>query len=423
MRLPSWLGRELASWQRDGLITDAQRRVILSRYPSPLSAAQLVSRTLIWLAILSAGVGAVVLLMRNWEVIPSVVKIVVATGSTIAGYAAAVILARRGKAVEAEYAALLAALLAGGAIFVGVEAAGADPLQTPITLWWSGVLAITAAVLPSAITAGVGTAVGVWWLLITAGTRELPWAFLLVWPLLALAVQRDRNHHAAGGVALAFGCWSFFAAQAVWRDQGGDTPVFVVALMTGAWLDALAHAPEERRPAFARPTPALAFVVVAMTMLLPSGPHRAVSDARLETANAWLMLAYVAVISTSTVYLSAARPAWRWRPLVLVVVGLAWLVAWLAPPGAHEAGAVARWSWTLVFSATAVMVGSSAIRDYSASNDRGVLVAGIFSVLLVIVVRAADSAEGGIIAQAGILMAAAALLAWLARVARRSVGN
>ena len=419
MRLPPWLGRELASWQRDGLISEDQHRAILSRYSSPLSAAQLVTRTFAWLAILSAGIGLVVLVARNWAAIPSAVKIAVAGSGTLAGYAAAAILARRGKPQQSEYAALFAALLAGGALYVGVEGAGADPFKTPITLWWSGVLALTAAVVPSAVIATAGTAVAVWWLLITGGSQEMPWGFLLVWPLLALAVQRDRNHLAAGGVALAFGCWSFFAGLAAWRDQGADTPVFVTALLTGAWLDALAHAPEHRRPAFARATPALAFIAVSMTMLLPSESHRAVPDARLDTGNAWLVLALAGALATSAIYLSARRRAPLWRPLVVVAVCLAWLGTWLTHPGAHEVSTPARWAWTLAFSATAVMVGASAIREFSSSRDRGLFAAGIVTVLLVIAVRAADSAQGGIAMQAGVLLAAAGLLAWLARVGRR----
>lgn len=420
MRLPPWLGRESASWQHDGLINEDQRLAILARYRPPLTAAQLVTRTLIWLAILSAGIGLVVLVARNWAAIPPPVRIGVATGGSLAGYAVAAVLARRGKPVESEYAALFAALLAGGAIFVIVEAAGGDLVKTPITLWWSGVLAITAAVLPSAITAGVGTAVALWWLLITGGSRDVPWEFLLVWPLLALAVQRDRDPAAAGGVALVFGCWSFFAALAVWRGQGVDTPAFVVALLAGAWLDALAHAPEARRPAFARAAPAMGFTALAITFLLPSSTHRALPDARLETSGAWMVLALVAVLAASAVRLSVAGRAVRWRPIAIVAACLAWLGLWLSQPGGHEAATAARWAWTLAFTATAVMVGGSAIRDFSISRDRGVFMAGILTVLITILVRAVDSAEGGVAAQAGILLASAGLLAWLARAARRA---
>jgi len=416
MRLPPWLGRESAAWERDGLISENQRRAILSRYRSPLTASQLVSRTLVWLAVLSGGVGVALLLAWNWRAIPSVVKVATATALTAGAYGAAAFFGRRGKAAECEYAALLAGFLAGGALVVGVEAAGADPLKVPITLWWSGVLAVTAAVVPSAVIAMVGTAAGVWWLLITGGTREVPWQFLLVWPVLAVAVQRDRNPSAAGGVAFAFGAWSFFLALAAWR-QGADTPVFVTTLLTGAWLDALAHSPDSRRPAFARVTPALAVISLAMTMLLPSESHRAVSDARLATANAWLVLAYLAIVAAATIHLSVAHGARRWRPLLIVAACLAWLVTWLAPPGGHEAGPVVRWTWTLVFSAVAVIAGSSAMREFNLSRDRGVFVAGILLILLTIGVRAADSTAGGIATQAGILLAAAALLAWLARMA------
>lgn len=417
MRVPLWLGRESASWERDGLISEDQRRAILARYRSTFTTPQLVSRTLIWLAVVSGGVGIALLLAWNWRDIPSSVKVTTATTMTLAAYGAAAFFGRRGKAAECEYAALLAALLAGGALVVWVEAAGANPLTTPITLWWSGVLAVTAAVVPSAVIAVAGTAVAVWWLLITGGTREAPWAFLLVWPVLALAVQRDRNRHAASGVAFAFGVWSFFAALAAWRAQGANTPVFVTTLLAGAWLDALAHAPDDRRPAFARVTPALAVITLAMTMLLPSGSHRAVPDTRLETANAWLMLAYLAALVVSTIYMCAAHRPWRWRPLLIVAVGVGWLVTWLARPGEPDVGSVVRWTWTLVFSATGVMVGSSAVREFYLSRDRGVFAFGILLVLLTIGVRAADSATGGIAAQAGILLGAAGLLAWLARAA------
>lgn len=420
MRVPLWLGRELASWERDGLISEDQRRAILSRYRSPLTTPQLVSRTLIWLAVLSGGVGLVLLLAWNWRAIPTVVKVATATTLTAAAYGAAVLFSRRGKAAECEYAALLAGLLSGGALVVGVEAAGADPFKTPVTLWWSGVLAITAAVVPSGVVALAGTAVAVWWLLINGGTREAPWEFLVVWPVLAMAVQRDRDRFAAGGVAFSFGVWSFFAALAAWRDQGANTPVFVTTLLTGAWLDALAHAPDDRRPAFARITPALAVITLAMTMLLPSGSHRALPDARLATANAWLMLAYLAAVAVSTTYLSIAQGAWRWRPLLIAAACLGWLVTWLAPPGGHNVGPIGRWTWTLIFSGIAVMAGSSAIREFYISRDRGVFVLGVLLVLLTIGVRAVDSAAGGIAAQAGILLAAAALLAWLAHMARRA---
>ena len=60
MSRESWLERESASWQADGVISAETRQRILARYP--LQPAD-PSRALIPLAVLTAGVGVVLLVV------------------------------------------------------------------------------------------------------------------------------------------------------------------------------------------------------------------------------------------------------------------------------------------------------------------------------------------------------------------------
>lgn len=73
MRLPHGLPAELDAWQRDGLITVEQRRAILARYDPAGNEAQQASTVLTWLALVVAGIGAVVLVAWNWVASPAIV--------------------------------------------------------------------------------------------------------------------------------------------------------------------------------------------------------------------------------------------------------------------------------------------------------------------------------------------------------------
>ena len=416
MRLPHKLGRELDAWHRDGLISDDQHRAILARYEPAASASSQVSNALIALAILAAGAGIVSLLVWNWNAIPLLVKTSGAIALVGASYAAAAMKARAGKDQHAEWLALFGALLSGGALFVGAEMVHVDPERTDVALLWSIVLASTAWLTPSALSAGASTVVLVWWMLVTAGSPPAPWAFLLVWPMLAAAVERVENRYAAGGVAIAFGCWTFFFTNGVWGDRVGAMPVaaFVVALLSGAWLDALAHTDEPRRPAFARATPALVVVLLSLVWLLPSSFHRDMGNWRDTDASAWPVLALVASLAVMTVRLSVTRAGWRWRSIALVLLSLTWCAAWIVMPATYRSSGLTRWTWTAIFSGAMVWVGSLAVREASTTGDHGALGLGVIAILAVVVIRVADT-PGGLPVQAALLLALAAFLGWLAR--------
>lgn len=416
MRLPQWLLAESEAWQRDGLITDEQRRAILGRYEPAHTAAQQASSTLTWLAVLLAGIGAIVLVAWNWTAIPAPVKVLVTAGPMLGLYATSAMAARARRHVRAERLALLAALFAGAVLFVTEDLLHVDVQRTDTLLLWAAVLAATALLTPSALTTAVGTVVVAWWVLVAAGTPPGPWWFLAIWPVLALAVERAPNRWAAGGVTLAFGGWVFFVVLTVWNDQPTIRAVGVV--LAGCWLDTLARAPAPNRPAFARVTPALVLTLLGMILLLPSESHREMTDWHLAADRIWPAIALLAGLAGGTCWNAWRSGAWRSQPVGLTALALVWLIVWFTLPGPLRASAGLQWAWTAAFSGAVILVGAGAVREAARTRDLGQLVVGLLSVVAFVIVRVFDARS--LVVSGSMLIASALLLWWLARIWARA---
>jgi len=411
MRAPRGLVVESEAWQRDGLISVEQRRAILARYESPATAALQASRTLTWLAVIVAGVGAIVLVAWNWTAIPDAVKVLAAGGPMLGLYAASAMAARARHDIRAERFALVAALFAGGVIFVTDDLFHVDLQRADAMLLWAAVLAATAVLTPSALTAAVGTAVAAWWILVGGGMPPAPWWFLAIWPALVVAVERVPNRPVAGGLTLAFGFWVFFVVLDVWNDQ--PTVPAIGAVLAGNWLYTLAVGPPARRPAFARATPALVITALGLIFLLPSGSHRVMSDWHLNTDRIWPAVALLAALAGGTFWNGWRSGAWRSRPAGLTALAVLWLILWFALPGHLRASVPLQWTWTAVFSGAMVHLGAAAVREAARTRDSAQLVVGLSSVLIFVVVRVADARS--LVVSGLMLIASAALLWWLAR--------
>lgn len=410
MRTPPGLVSESEAWQRDGLITAEQRRAILARYEPAESAAQQASAILTWLAVIVAGIGGVVLIAWNWTAIPPVMKIVVSAGPMAGFYAAAALAAHRGRHVTAGRLALLAALAAGAALFVASDLFHVAPERTNTLLLWSGILAATAVLTPSAPIAAAGTAIGTWWMLIGGGGPPPPWWFLPVWAALAFAVERDRNRWVAGGVSLAFGFWAFFTVLDIWNDQPAAPAI--AAVLAANWIYTLATAPEGRRPAFARATPALALTLLGLMLLLPSGSH-VMTDWRLAADSIAPAVVLFAALAAATLGNVARSGAWRSRPAGLTIISIVWLAAWLTLPASLRAAAWLQWTWTAIFSGAMIHLGAAAVRDAARTRDRAQVIIGLVSVLALVVVRVVDARS--LVVSGVMLLGFAALLWWLGR--------
>ncbi len=416
MRLPDWLPTESDAWERDGLITADQRRAILARYAAPASAADQASSALTWLAVLAAGIGAIVLVAWNWTSIPDIVKILLSAGPMLGLYAASAMAARAGRDVRAERFALLAALFAGGVLFVTEDLVHIDPQRTNTTLLWAVVLAATAVLTPSALTAAVATLATLWWVLMAGDSGAGAWWFLAIWPMLALAVERAPNRWVASGVTFAFGFWVFFITLSIWADQ--PTAPGVAVVLAGCWLDSLARAPVGRRPAFARTTPALFVTMLGMVLLLPSGSHAAMSDWHVTAGSVWPGLALLAALALGIAANAAASGVWRSRTVAVAALAVCWVIAWLALPGSLRASWWQQWLWTWAFSAAMILMGAGAVREAARTRDLAPFALGLLCVLVFVIVRVVDAQS--LVVSGLMLLASAVVLWWLGRLWARA---
>ncbi len=379
-----WLRHESARWVDDQIISAAQRDAILGRYPDgdrdPLFSGSL----LIWLAWLVAGTGVILLVAWNWQRLSHAARVGGTLTVTLMAYAAALREWRAGRGARAGMVAFAASLLAGATVAAATDMWQVDAEQTWPMLAWAAVIAVTAAVSASPVTTALGGGVLLWWVLIDTGRESASWAFLLVFPLLAWAAERRDHWLSSGMLSVAFGGWVVLTAMELW--QGPIAVPAIFALAVGAALDTWTHAPAGRAPAFARPTPALAFMIggcalLTAVVLAQSTPGTWRPQPRMDLPALTLLVSLLAVA------------LWSWgsrdftRPRVIAGLAAAWTILWvLGIPSAPEP-AWWNWLWLIVASAGLVGLTVSAANEAMATGQRGVLLAAIGSMLLLIVVH------------------------------------
>lgn len=414
-----WLVNESQAWLREGLISEDQRRAILSRYEASSADGGQAASVLTWMAVLAAGIGGLVLVAWNWVSMAAASKILLSTGPMLGLYTASALAVRAGRDVRAARLALLAALFAGAVLLVTEDLAHIDPERTQTVLLWAAVLAATGLLVPSAVAAGVATIILGWSVMVAADSASSLWWFVAVWPMLALAVERDRNRWIASGVAVVFGVWTFVLVMSVWPNQAGLAGVAVV--LVGAWFDALAHGPAARRPACARTTPALALTLLGLMFLLPSGSHRGTTDWHLVAGSPWPVVALISALVFGVATHARANGAWGSRPVLLSALVAVWVLAGFTMPAAVRASWWHQWMWTGLFGVATVLFGASAIREASSTRDVGQSALGALAILVFVVVRLVDARS--LMGSGLLLLMAAVVLWWSGRAWARPVGR
>jgi hypothetical protein len=411
MRRPAWLDRESAAWQQDGLITADQRTAILGRYTALHERSA--SAILMWLAVLTGGVGLVLLVGWNWDLIPPAPKLAAAFGVPALAFAGALAADRGGRDVWARRLVFFAAVAAGG-----IFTASADVYRSPdpgLSVWWALALCVCAALVPSAFLTSVAGGVTIAWLVVSAGSMPPPWIFLLLGALLAVAVEQAPDRTAGAVVTAAVAVWAFTVAGATWPSA--NPVLFVMVLLAGAALDGWAHAAPDRRPAFARPVPAAIFLLLSLAFLQMAQAPIGSDPWTGAVASPWPAISLALVFGGVAIWPALGRRG-SLRPAALAALGLGWLGAWLLDPA--YVGPGARWPWTIAFGAATVLTGVSFVREASRERSAAMFAMGVLAVLIFVVTRAID-AQGALWPSALALFAGAALLAWLGRTwARRS---
>jgi uncharacterized membrane protein len=413
-----WLTRESERWADEGLITQAQREAILSRYPEEDVPPLFGGATLSWLAWLVAGFGMILLVAWNWEGLPHVVKIGSTGVLTLGAYGAAATAVRGGKAARAELLAFAGALLAGACIAAVTDAWNLGDTPSGPLFAWAAVIAVTALVAASPATAALGAGVLLFWAMTGTGRPPASWAFLLIFPILALALERRSHWLAAGTVSVALGGWIALTAMELWRLPSAAPAAFLLAV--GAAIDAWAHRGPGRQPAFARTTPALAFSIAGFAFLTTSA---------LSRSGLGLWMSDPAAMSPAIVLLGALLIVAIWspgvshgfpRPRVIGLIALAWTAMWITTGALSGMPAALAWVWLLVSSGGLVGIAISAIRESGTVQSRAVLLAGVGSILTLILVHV-TAGPNRFGRSALVLLVSAAALWWSTSQAKTTV--
>lgn len=405
MSRESWLEHESANWQADGLISPETRQAILARYPVQPADP---SRTLIPLAVLTAGVGLVLLAAWNWARLSDAVKVGFTATLTMGLYAAAWRAARRASAWREAW--WLAAPLGAWTLLTTVSEVRGWHDDKTLAFWCAVVAAVTAASNGGVLVAVLGAAAPAWWLLQDGG-GHMQWAFPLVFAVAAVGVERACHRAPAIVAAVSFSVW---AAMLVGSTYAVSELMPLATLLAGAALVQWSRQADTSRPAFARQTPGRAVMVIGLGMLLLVTLHPSDADAgagvlwRVRAGyRAWEALALVGglIVIGTGLWPRAARVAaeGRWAGALAL--------AWFAAASASQLTRVGAWVWVTLASGLLLGCGAAWVREASATRDRGTFALGILSVVVLTGAHFTVNPGGGTAwrGAAVLLMSAAAL--------------
>ncbi len=382
----NWLKQESEQWTRDGLISAEQRRAILARYPDEDSSPSFGGATLAWLAWLLGGFGLILLVAWNWDGLPQAAKVGGTAVLTLGAYVAAFVAHRAGTSGRAELLAFAGALMAGAFLAAITDAWHVGDTATWPLFTWAAVLAITAFSVASPATTALGAAVLLFWAM--TGTGEPSWGFLLIFPVLAIALERRSHWLAAGVVSVALGGWVTLTSMELWHTPSAAPVVFLLAI--GAALDAWAHRDPSRRPEFARTTPALAFMIGGFALLAASALSRSPSSLWLSDpvsmAPALALLVALLGVSCWPGGVSEGRPPLT-RSQWVGGAAVVWTAIWITTDATVPMPAWAAWFALLVSTTGLVGLAISAIGESATVHSRAILLAGVASILTLILVH------------------------------------
>ncbi|MDA1305744.1 MAG: DUF2157 domain-containing protein [Acidobacteria bacterium] len=383
-----WLQQESERWTRDGLISEEQRQRILSRYPDEEASPLFGGATLAWLAWLLGGFGLILLVAWNWDGLPQAAKVGGTAVLTLGAYVAAAVAHRAGASGRAELLAFAGALISGAFIAAVTEAWFVGDTPTWPLFTWAAVIAVTAFVVASPATTALGAGVLLFWAMTGTGEPPASWGFLLIFPVLAIALERRSHWVAAGIVSVALGGWVTLTSMELWRTPSAAPIVFLLAI--GAALDAWAHRDPSRRPEFARTTPALAFMIGGFALLAASALSRSSSSVWLTDPVSMgpalaLLVALLVVACWPGGVAEGRAPLTRsqWVGGAAVI----WTVIWIATAAAAPMPAWAAWFALFVSTTGLVGLAISAIGESATVHSRAVLIAGVVSILTLILVH------------------------------------
>lgn len=378
MSRESWLDSESARWQADGLISEDTRQAILARYPKQSADPP---NALMPLAVLTAGVGVILLVAWNWQALPWWLKLGLTKILMLSLYGGAAWSVGRQRARATELW-LLGAVLASFAFFGAIVDVSHWDAPREILALSALTAAVTAALTGATLVTVLAAATLGWWIVV-AGGGAIPWEFLGIFPLVALAAEQSRQRVAVVLTAIVFGAWPMFMALNTWET--GSLSMMMI-LVAGAAIEQWSHHPAARRPAFAHATTGAAIGVIGLVGALIMAMHVPTSRAPLSLFHThagqspWpaLTLAVAMALIGFGPFRGAAL-----RPRIVAVTALVWFNAALA----LRLELFGEWLWIMAFSGVLLFMGAGMVREAAVSRDRGVMGVGLAAIIALVLVH------------------------------------
>lgn len=411
MSRDTWLETESERWQHDGLITEDTRRAILARYPKRHTDP---ANALMSLAVLTAGVGVVLLVAWHWKDLASAVKLGLATLFMIVMYGGAAWAAGRQRTTHIEMWTLGAAFSSYALVAAIADVYVWNDLRTAGILC-AAAAALTAAASGTTLVSVLAATTLIWWLII-AGGGAIPWECLIVFPLVAIAAEQSRHRSVAVLTAMACGAFAMILAANTFNNSN---VVALVVIIAGAAIEQGSHQPASRRLVFARATPGAIMSVGGLIVMLLSVVHAGpASGGRLEMLathggqSVWPALVLAAGLLVIAVGPSAHA---AWRPRMVAFTAAVWLsvTAGLRPTLIPDT------LWIALFSGALLLLGASLVREAARTEDRGTFAVGLIAVIGLVLVH---FSSGAALRGSAVLLVSAVLLFIVGRQARRA-GN
>jgi uncharacterized membrane protein len=151
-----WVRGEIASWEKEGLVSADQSRVLLARYPEP-PPSNLGLIIFAGMGAVIVGFGVILLLAHNWQAIPRFIKLALILVSISLAHGSGIWLMRSGRTAVGEAITLLGTMLFGAGIWLIAQIYHIEEHYPNAFLIWSlGALGMAWA-LPSISQAALAT--------------------------------------------------------------------------------------------------------------------------------------------------------------------------------------------------------------------------------------------------------------------------
>ncbi len=241
-RQSEWLRGEAEKWVRDGLLTEAQRIALLQRYPACRGGKAWGTILFSSLGAVIAGLGVILLLAHNWDVIGRIEKLAIVAGSVLATHITGLFFFRSTERERplGEGICLFGSMLFGAGIWLVAQIYHIDEHYPNAFMVWGFGCLLMAVVMPSIPQAILGTILVTIWSVAERGEFGTP---MLLAPFLVVGISGFMAYRYRSRLLLAVVIPAFYLTYGFVHPRGECTPwmVYLTIMSWSATMLALSY--------------------------------------------------------------------------------------------------------------------------------------------------------------------------------------